>query len=111
MIVIENNIIPFKGYKFINICGILFCRKGKILLPVDEEHERIHTRQMGDFLYLFPLYYIWYVIEWFVHLIILRDSHTAYRAISFEREAYDNQSCMNYHNNRKHFNWLKYYKL
>ena len=27
MIKIRNNIIPFKGYKAINICGILFIRK------------------------------------------------------------------------------------
>lgn len=108
MLIIENNLIPFKGFKFINLCGILFCRKGKVLLPVDEEHERIHTKQMGDFLYIFPVYYLWYVMEWLIRLVMLRDRRKAYRAITFEREAYDNQCRTGYHKTRKHFCWIKY---
>ena len=32
----------------------------------------------------------------------------AYRSISFEQEAYDNQNNLNYLKNRKRFNWVKY---
>ena len=32
----------------------------------------------------------------------------AYRSISYEQEAYDNQNNLNYLKNRKRFNWVKY---
>nr|DAF32802.1 MAG TPA: hypothetical protein [Caudoviricetes sp.] len=36
------------------------------------------------------------------------DTHTAYRSICFEREAYKNQEDLEYSKKRKHFAWLKY---
>jgi len=41
--VIYNNIIPFKGYKAINLFGFIFARKGCNLTDVDINHEKIHT--------------------------------------------------------------------
>lgn len=35
------------------------------------------------------LYYVWYLIEYLVRLIMYRDSGKAYRMIAFEQEAYD----------------------
>jgi len=35
----------------------------------------------------------------------------AYRNISFEREAYDNDDNLNYIKERKHYSWLKYIKI
>lgn len=106
MKVIYNNLIPFVGFKAINICGILFARKGCIISDVDMEHETIHSKQIFEMLIIF--FYLWYSIEWFIRLIIVRDSHKAYRSISFEQEAYSNEKYICYHSTRKHYSWIKY---
>ena len=100
MKIIINNIIPFKGFKCINLFGILFCRKQ--LDKIDINHEAIHTKYMQEMLYI-P-FYIWYIIEYLIKLFI----GNAYRNLSFEREAYNNQYNLNYLNNRKHYSWIKY---
>ena len=100
MKIIINNIIPFKGFKCINLFGILFCRKQ--LDKIDINHEAIHSKQMQEMLYI-P-FYIWYIIEYLIKLFI----GNAYRNLSFEREAYNNQYNLNYLNNRKHYSWIKY---
>lgn len=69
-------------------------------------HELIHTEQMKEMLYV--LFYVWYGVEWLVRLIILRDSHKAYRAISLEKEAYANESNLAYREGRKRYHWLTY---
>lgn len=106
MKIIYNNIIPFKGFKAINLFGVLFVRKHSVMMPDDLRHERIHTAQMREMLYLF--FYVWYIIEWLFRLIQYRDSLKAYRNISFEREAYDNQCRFCYFERRKHFAWCRY---
>ena len=35
------------------------------------------------------LYYVWYLIEYLVRLIMYQDRGKAYRMIAFEQEAYD----------------------
>lgn len=105
---IVNNVIPFKGFAAINICGILFVRKkqtSEILL----QHEEIHTKQMQELLYLF--FYITYLFEWLFRLLFTKDcfSHQAYRNISFEKEAYARQADKGYLEKRKHFaQWRKF---
>lgn len=106
MKVIYNNFIPFKGYKAINLFGFLFARNGSTISDVDLNHESIHTEQMKEMLYI-P-FYIWYVIEWLIRLVSYGDAKLAYRAISFELEAYSNQQDENYLKNRKRFAWFKY---
>lgn len=103
--VLYNSIIPFKGYKAINLFGIIFARKEYTLDDVDINHELIHTAQMKEMLYIF--FYMWYIVEWFLKLLYYFDSNKAYKYISFEVEAYTNESNMNYLVKRKHFNWLK----
>lgn len=106
MKVIYNNIIPFKGFLAINLFGVIFARKK--YKPVDIftiTHESIHTAQMKELLYIG--FYIWYGIEWIIRLIIDKDSITAYYNIRFEKEAYANESDINYLKNRKHYNWIK----
>jgi hypothetical protein len=44
MICIKNNLIPFKGYKAINLFGFVFTRTE--LNEKEKNHESIHTRQM-----------------------------------------------------------------
>lgn len=105
MKVIYNSVIPFKGFKCVNLFGLLFVRKGCTMIRSDYNHEAIHTVQMKELLYL-P-FYILYVLEWVLRLIRLRDSRKAYRAITHEREAYANQGNPDYLNNRKPYNQIK----
>lgn len=103
MKIIYNNIIPFKGFKAINLFGLLFVRKGSKMSEVDINHEMIHTAQMKELLYL-PFYLI-YFGEWLVRLVT---EENAYRSISFEKEAYSNENNLTYLENRKHYNmWRK----
>lgn len=102
MKVIYNNWIPFKGFKAINLFGILFAREGCKLSEEELNHEKIHTKQMQEMLYL-P-FYVWYVIEWIIRLFM---KGNAYRSIMFEREAYTYQGDLRYLEKRKHFPWLK----
>lgn len=103
MKIIKNKIIPFPGYKAINLFGVIFCRAD--LSEVDKNHESIHTKQMKEMLYI-P-FYLWYIVEYLIRLLGKGD---AYRNISFEQEAYSNEKDMNYLKNRKHFSWFKYLK-
>ena len=106
MKVIYNDLIPFKGFKAINLFGILFVRNGSTISDVDLNHELIHTKQMKEMFYI-P-FYICYVLEWVVRFISCCNSRLAYRRISFEIEAYLNQCDENYLKNRKHFAWFKH---
>lgn len=105
MKVIYNSVIPFNGFKCVNLFGFLFVRKGCTMTRSDYNHEAIHTVQMKELLYL-P-FYILYVLEWVLRLIRLRDGRKAYRAITHEREAYANQGNPDYLNNRKPYNQIK----
>jgi hypothetical protein len=53
------------------------------------------------------LFGVLYVLEWLWHLIRLRDTRAAYRAISFEREAYAHEGEADYLKIRKKFNQYK----
>ena len=106
MRIIYNNIIPFKGFTAINLFGILFVRKNRTLSVKTINHEKIHTKQMKEVLYIG--FYIWYIIEWLIRLIQHRNAKEAYYNISFEREAYANENDLDYLKSRKLFSWRKY---
>lgn len=62
-------------------------------------HERIHHRQQLELL-IIPFYFLYYgemMVRWFQ----LRNLDEAYRAISFEREAYDHHNKPEYLKSRK----------
>jgi hypothetical protein len=103
MKVIYNNIIPFKGFKCINLFGILFVRKGCFMSDEDLNHERIHTAQMKEILCVF--FYLWYFIEWLIRLF---GKGNAYRNLGFEKEAYSNEDDLTYLATRPRFAWWKY---
>ena len=110
MKVIYNKYLPLKGYVAINLFGLVFARKEfKPLSKVTENHERIHTDQMRELLYVF--FYIWYGIEWVIRLIQYRETKKAYLNISFEREAYSNQSNLSYLKVRKLYRNFKYLSI
>ena len=105
MKIIRNKFIPFPGYKAINLFGVLFVRGDA---QVDEQtirHESIHTAQMQEMLYVF--FYLWYVIEWVIRLFM---KGNAYRNISFEREAYENEGGTDYLDLRYPYAWFDHIK-
>lgn len=102
---VYNRFIPF-GRKFyaINLFGILFAKGPCGVVTIN--HEKIHTRQIRECGYIF--FYIFYVAEWLVRLLSLRNSYRAYRNISFEREAYAHENDLNYLKKRKRFAFAAY---
>ena len=111
-----NKIIPMKGYRAVNLFGIVFVRTGATMDDEDFNHEAIHTAQMEDFvsgiswlrLIGATFFYLWYVVEFLIRLIRYQDWHSAYRNVSFEREAYDNEGDAEYLDWREACAWAGY---
>lgn len=103
MKVIYNNIIPFKGFKCINLFGVLFVRKGCFMSDKDFNHEAIHSAQMKEMLYVG--FYLWYFIEWIIRLCC---KGNAYKSLGFEKEAYAHDDDLTYLTTRVRFAWWKY---
>ena len=107
MRVIYNRFIPFRGFKAINLFGVVFARhEFRPISDRTKRHEHIHTRQLIETLFI-P-FYLWYGIESLVRLIQFRNRMAAYRNISFEREAFANEENKNYLSERRMFSFLKY---
>lgn len=108
MRIIYTHGFPLAPYKVINLFGVLFVRsKDTRMSATDLRHEVIHTAQGKEMLWLF--FYLWYGIEYLVRLFRHSLSHSkAYRSISFEREAYMNQSNPLYLSNRRSYAWWYY---
>lgn len=127
--IIRNSIIPFGGYKVINLFGLIFTKAE--LSEVDKNHENIHSMQMLEcailFLILLPIlfgikwiwlaipsFYILYGIEYvIIRLFKHKDTqNSCYRNISFEEEAYTNEYNLQYLNGeRRMFSWIKYLRM
>ena len=130
MKIVYNNIIPFKGYLAMCVFPFIFVRKDARNLTVkDINHEKIHGRQQVEMyivgviltlilficglscwsLFALPVFFIWYGVEWFLRLCAYGfNQNEAYHNISFEQEAYGNESNLDYLRTRKHFSWCKY---
>lgn len=70
-------------------------------------HEKIHLRQQIELLVVF--FYLIYITEFFLRYLKYRNGEVAYRFISFEREAYNNEQDFSYLKQRKFWSFLKYY--
>ncbi|MEO9532967.1 MAG: hypothetical protein ABJG68_15545 [Crocinitomicaceae bacterium] len=97
-----------KGYRAITIWPFIFVKtsavkENKRLI----NHEKIHIRQQLELLVL-P-FYLWYAVEFLVHLIRLKNRKKAYHAISFEREAHEMDADFNYLKNRRFWNFLTFF--
>ena len=101
--IVRTSILPFKGFTAINLLGMLFVHPGVYLSDELMNHERIHTAQQREMLFVF--FYIVYTLEWLVRLTMRGN---AYKNISFEREAYANQRNMNYLRHRPMYSWRHY---
>jgi len=69
-------------------------------------HEEIHIRQQMEMLIIF--FYIMYLTEYAIGLFKYKNKNEAYRNISFEKEAYDNEYDLEYLNNRKIYSFFNY---
>jgi hypothetical protein len=100
--VIQTRLIPRK-WKFtaITLFGLVFTADLRYVDRYVRNHELIHCQQQLEWLYV-P-FYLLYLGEWLWHLIRLRDCDKAYRAISFEREAYAHEHDLDYPGSRKHY--------
>ena len=109
MRVFYSHILPFRGFRAINLFGIIFARKDLPKLTKEIiNHETIHTRQMLELLIVF--FYIWYLTEWIIKMIVYKSSLKAYENISFEREAIANDENLDYLQHRRWFAFLRYIK-
>jgi hypothetical protein len=128
MICIKNNLIPFKGYKAINLFGVVFTRED--LTDKEKNHERIHSLQivesaiLGFYLFssivlIFNLsswwillslasFYIFYGLEYVIIRLFHKKQNDAYHDVSFEEEAYVNDDNLEYKKERIPFNWIQY---
>lgn len=109
MILIVSKFLVPKGFSGISIYPFVFLRsktlqKNQILL----NHERIHLRQQIQLGII--LFFIWYIIEYLFFLLKTRNKKLAYHNISFEKEAYANETNLQYLNNMHWWNFTKYYK-
>lgn len=108
-LIVAKYLIP-KGYRGMAVFPFVFLKydldKNN---PVFVNHEKIHLRQQLELLVL-P-FYVFYILEYIIRLIQYKNKNLAYRNISFEREAYTNESDLNYLKNRSFFGFLNYITL
>lgn len=109
MRIINTRSFPPAPYKAINLFGVLFVHGLDTRLTTkDITHELIHTEQGKEMLWVF--FYLWYAVEYIIRLFQHNLNHSkAYHSISFEREAYMNQSNPLYlSNHRRRYAWWYY---
>ncbi len=106
MILISKIFVP-KGFTGVSFFPFIFLKYQKdkdnsVLI----NHEKIHLRQQIEMLVI-P-FYLWYGIEYSARIIQYKNRKTAYRNISFEKEAYQNENNLNYLKNRNFWSFFKY---
>jgi hypothetical protein len=86
--------------------GCIWTRKS-FLSESTIRHENIHALQEKELWYIG--FWFWYVFEFCIRLLQFRfNGRLAYRNISFEREAYENEHDKSYIENRKPFSFEAY---
>ena len=103
-VIIRCRLVP-KGI-CVNLFGTLWARETWWIDRHVVNHERIHTAQQREMLFL-P-FYIFYLIEWAVRFARYRNWSEAYMNISFEREAYTHGHDLGYLSKRPRYAWLAY---
>ena len=104
MKIVYTKCFPPGKFRCINLFGSLFYKGKPPVRRKTLNHEGTHTEQMKELWYIG--FYLLYVLEWLIRLFT--DSGRAYRRISFEQEAYTNQSNDNYNSTRERFAWRHY---
>ncbi len=108
MFVIHSKYLIPKGYRGMAIFPFIFLKDQKDISDgVLVNHEKIHLRQQLELL-IVP-FFLWYGLEFVFRLIQFKHFKIAYRHISFEKEAYQNETDFNYLKSRRLFCFLKYF--
>lgn len=105
-IIVSKYLIP-KGYRGITLFPFIILTSK--LLKEDSvviNHEKIHIRQQLELL-IIP-FFIWYFFEFIFRYIKYNNWNQAYRNISFEKEAYQNEGNFKYLRKRGLCQFLKY---
>ena len=105
-LIVSKYLIP-KGYRGLTLFPFVIIRnfldkENKVLL----NHERIHIRQQLELLIL-P-FFVLYFLEYLIRLVQFKDRNKAYRNISFEKEAYDNERNLDYLKTRPFWKFRNY---
>lgn len=107
MILLVFKYLTPKGFRGITLFPfVIFTHQEDKENKVVVNHERIHIRQQVELLVL-P-FYVWYFVEFLVRLIAYKNRSKAYRNISFEREAYVNETDLEYVQKRSFWRFLYY---
>ena len=106
MILIYRHIVP-KGYSGITLFPFVFLKSADLKhRETLINHEKIHLRQQLELLVI--LFYLIYLVEFLIRLIQYKNWSLAYKNISFEREAYQNEHDISYLERRTIWQFLKY---
>ena len=109
----SNFLVP-PGYYAITLFGYLVIRKSeknKSIGPKTWVHENTHCLQAYDFNIGFCgyfLFYLLYGLEWLLKLPFAIAGYKIYHSLSFEQEAFNNETNQEYLEQRKRFAWVKY---
>ncbi|RAR47549.1 hypothetical protein [Flavobacterium lacus] len=107
MIVLVFKYLTPKGFRGLTLYPFVLLKyksdKENVVLL---NHEHIHIRQQIELLVI-P-FFVWYIMEFFVRLIQYKDRNLAYRNISFEREAYQNEKNLYYLKQRSFWSFINY---
>ncbi|TDW44275.1 hypothetical protein EV144_10924 [Flavobacterium sp. 270] len=108
-LIVAKYLIP-KGYRGMTVYPFILIKYYKDQVnAVFLNHEKIHLRQQLEMLIL-P-FFICYFLEFLIRFIQYKNKDLAYRNISFEREAYANETDFNYLKNRSFFQSWNYLTL
>lgn len=106
MIFISKHIIP-KGFIGLTLYPFIFLKRKDLKHNYElVNHEKIHLKQQRELLVIF--FFLFYGIEWFIKLIIYKNKYLAYKNLSFEREAYYNETNLYYLEKRNFWAFLTY---
>jgi hypothetical protein len=107
MFVLVFKYLTPKGFRGLTLYPFVFLKdksdKENVVLL---NHECIHIRQQIELLVV-P-FLVWYILEYLVRLLQFRDRNLAYRNISFEREAYQNEKNLHYLKQRSFWSFINY---
>lgn len=107
MIVIVHRFLVPEGFNGITLWPFIILKEihfkeNAVLI----NHEKIHLRQQLELMLLF--FYVWYAVEYLVRLVQYKNRNVAYKNISFEREAYKNESNLNYLKLRSFWGFMRF---
>ena len=107
MFVLVNKYLILKRFDGVVLWPFILLRKSS--LKENKEfmnHERVHLCQQRELLLVF--FYVWYLVEFCLRYLEYDNGYEAYRNISFEREAYENENNLDYLSTRKFWAFLRY---